>query len=56
MSFKSYMKYREYKTINHKWYNVNHFVDESINSLWQEVIKVCQTVLYGLCLQIEFCC
>ena len=37
MSFKSYMdymKYREYHTINHNWYNVNHFVDESINPLY----------------------
>ena len=25
---------------NHKWYNVYHFVDESINFLWPEVIKV----------------
>ena len=42
------MEYREYKTINHKWYNVNHFVKESINSLEQKVIKVYQTILYGL--------
>ena len=33
MPFESYMEYREYQTINHKWYNVNHFVNESINSL-----------------------
>ena len=46
--FNVFWKGIEYKTINHKSYNVNHFVNESINSLWQEVIKVCQTVLYGL--------
>ena len=33
MSFESYMGYREYQTINHKSYNVNHFLNESINSL-----------------------
>ena len=32
MFFVSFMKYREYQTINHKWYNVNHFVNESIYS------------------------
>ena len=30
MSLESYMKYREYETINQKWYYVNHFVNESI--------------------------
>ena len=40
------MEYKEYLTINHKWYNVNYFVNESINSLLQEVIKVHNTVLY----------
>ena len=33
MSFESYLKYREYYTINHKWYNVNHVVNETSNSL-----------------------
>ena len=32
-------EYREYKAINHKWYNVNHF-NGSINSLELEVMKV----------------
>ena len=30
----SYMEYREY-LINHTWYNVNHFVNESIKSYSQ---------------------
>ena len=33
MTFESYMKYREYQAINRKWYKVNHFVNESINSI-----------------------
>ena len=33
MSFKSYIEYRKYQTIDHKWYSVNHSVVESINSL-----------------------
>ena len=33
---------------NYTWYNVNHFVNESINSLLKEVIKAQPTVLYGL--------
>ena len=48
MSFDSCIEYREYETINHKWYNVNHFVNELINTLEQEVIKIRQTVWYGL--------
>ena len=33
MSLEICIEYREYQAINHKWYNVNHFVNESINSL-----------------------
>ena len=39
------------KTTNHTWYNVNHFVNESINCLYLEVTKVRQTVR----LDIRFC-
>ena len=46
------MEYR--KTSNHKSYNINHFVNESIDSLQQEVIKVRQTA-WTLCyVVIEF--
>ena len=48
MSSESFMGYREYYTIYHTWYNVNEFVNEAISFLWQEVIIVCHTVLYGL--------
>ena len=34
--------------MNHKRYNVNSFVNESINFLLQEVIKVCFATLYRL--------
>ena len=34
-------------TINHKRYNVNNFINESIKFSEQEVIKVRHTVLYG---------
>ena len=33
MFFGSYMGYKKYKTINHKWYNVKHFVNELLKSL-----------------------
>lgn len=34
-------------TINHKRYNVNNFINESIKFLEQEIIKARHTVLYG---------
>ena len=34
-------------------FKVNHFVNESFNSLLQEIIKVHQTILYGLYLHGE---
>ena len=40
VSFESCMEYREYQKINHKWYNVNYFVNESIDSFQKEVAKV----------------
>ena len=48
MTSKSFMEKRDYWPINQTSYNVNHFVNESINSLKQEVIKVRQTILCGL--------
>ena len=37
MSFESYMKYREYSRVSHKSYNVNHFINETMNPLSQKV-------------------
>ena len=38
MSSENYMEYRDIKQNNHTSYNVNHFVNKSINSSQQEVI------------------
>ena len=42
------MENSEYWTINQTWYNVDDFVDESINLLLQELIKVHHTIFEGL--------
>ena len=40
--------------INHKWFNVNHFVDKLINSLLQEVIKLHRTVFAWTVIRTSF--
>lgn len=48
MPSKNWVEYREYENMNHTRYNVYSFVNESINFLLQEVIKVCFATLYRL--------